>query len=319
MPPCKPPAPKRRISCSRDGDHLTCRAAKRKDQTRAVPANVVATDPLAAMAIKNARSLVADAERLKRIPGAPNSAAYVPVMIQDRVLGAMGIRNLSPDSPQFTTHHAALLSALSDYAAIALENARNLDMLRSNNSVARAAVLRLLAANMLVVLAAVLTACAPSVSLLPARSTSTPAISAAQAISVPTLTGAIDQSLSGTAASVNDPDIGIALYLEGERYAVNLVLPHDIVVGTHSIASLLSAYDSQQRVRFVGVSITDDIPPADSILPFALYANVLQGRSTLTSIEPLTGAFEVTASDDLGATVTATGTFNAIVRPAPQD
>lgn len=117
-----------------DGDHLTCRAAKRKDQARAVPANVVATDPLAAMAIKNARSLVADAERLKRIPGAPNSAAYVPVMIQDRVLGAMGIRNLSPNSPQFTAHHAALLSALSDYAAIALENARNLDMLRNNNS-----------------------------------------------------------------------------------------------------------------------------------------------------------------------------------------
>lgn len=178
--------------------------------------------------------------------------------------------------------------------------------------------LRLLAANMLVVLAAVLTACAPSVSLLPAPlNVDTGDLGAGDFRA--DLTGAIDQSLSGTAASVNDPDIGIALYLEGERYAVNLVLPHDIVVGTHSIASLLSAYDSQQRVRFVGVSITDDIPPADSILPFALYANVLQGRLTLTSIEPLTGAFEVTASDDLGATVTATGTFNAIVPSAPQD
>ena len=95
-------------------------------------ANVIASDPLAAMAIKNARALVADAEKLKRIPGSPNSAAYVPVLIQDRVLGALGVRNLRPDTPQFTNHHAALLSALSDYAAIALENARNLDMLRGN-------------------------------------------------------------------------------------------------------------------------------------------------------------------------------------------
>lgn len=113
-----------------EGDRLTCRAVKRHDQQRSMTANVVASDPLAAMAIKNARALVADAEKLKRIPGSPNSAAYVPVLIQDRVLGALGVRNLRPDTPQFSSHHAALLSALSDYAAIALENARNLDMLR---------------------------------------------------------------------------------------------------------------------------------------------------------------------------------------------
>ncbi|KXK48992.1 MAG: hypothetical protein IT298_05865 [Chloroflexi bacterium] len=176
---------------------------------------------------------------------------------------------------------------------------------------------RLLAACGLAVLAAVLTACAPTVTLLPDPLDVDTGGLGAGAFSAD-LTGAINQSIAGVAASLNDPDIGIALYLESERYAVNLVLPHDIVVGTHNITSLLSAYDSQQRVRFVGVSITDDIPPSGSILPFALYANVLQGRLTLTSIEPLTGAFEVTASDDVGVAVTATGTFNAIVpEPAP--
>lgn len=130
------------------------------------------------------------------------------------------------------------------------------------------------------------------------------------------LTGVIDRSISGTASSVTAPNIGIAIYLEGERYAVNLVIPHEILIGTHRITPLLSAYDSSQRIRSVGASVTDDVAPPDSILPLALYANVIEGRLTLTSIEPFTGAFELTTSDDLGATVTATGTFNAVV-PEP--
>ncbi|NOG51303.1 MAG: MBL fold metallo-hydrolase [Chloroflexi bacterium] len=102
---------------------------------------------------------------------------------------------------------------------------------------------RLLAACGLAVLAAVLTACAPTVTLLPDPLDVDTGGLGAGAFSAD-LTGAINQSIAGVAASLNDPDIGIALYLESERYAVNLVLPHDIVVGTHNITSLLSAYDS---------------------------------------------------------------------------
>lgn len=177
---------------------------------------------------------------------------------------------------------------------------------------------RLLAACVLTVLAAALTACAPSAPLLPVPldvDTSDLAAGDFRA----NLTGTIVESLAGTALSVTDPDIGIAIYLEGERYAVNLVLPHDILIGTHNITPLLSAYDPQQRVRFVGASVTDDVASPDTILPLTLYANVVQGRLTLTSIDPLTGAFEVTASDDSGATVTATGAFLGIVPTAAQD
>lgn len=171
---------------------------------------------------------------------------------------------------------------------------------------------RLFAVCVLAVVAVALVACANPQSLLPAPlpvDTSDLAAGRFRA----DLNGVIVESLTGAAVSIRDPDIGIALYLEGERYAVNFVLPHDILVGTHYITSLLSAYDPQQRVRFVGASVTDDVPSPDTILPLTLYANVLQGRLTLTSVEPLTGAFEVTASDDSGATVTATGAFLGIV------
>ncbi|MBK8025426.1 MAG: adenylate/guanylate cyclase domain-containing protein [Chloroflexi bacterium] len=42
------------------------------------------------------------------------------------------VSNHSSGSPTFTDHHCALLSALSDYAAIAIENSRNYQHLREN-------------------------------------------------------------------------------------------------------------------------------------------------------------------------------------------
>ncbi|MCU0465919.1 MAG: response regulator [Anaerolineae bacterium] len=116
-----------------DGDKQALRAVKRADMPRAQLVQASVVDPIAAQVIKSGRPIVLDAEKLKRIPGSPHSAAYAPLVIQDRAFGALGVRNIKADSITFTQNHGALLSALSDYGAIAMENARNLER-RSNPS-----------------------------------------------------------------------------------------------------------------------------------------------------------------------------------------
>ncbi len=108
-----------------DGDKQLLRAVKRGDNPRAQAVSVAVNDPIAAQVIKSGRPIVLDAEKLKRLPGSPISAAYAPLVIQDRVLGALGVRSVTAGAANFTQNHAALLSALSDYGAIAMENARN--------------------------------------------------------------------------------------------------------------------------------------------------------------------------------------------------
>ncbi|MCU0476592.1 MAG: response regulator [Anaerolineae bacterium] len=112
-----------------EGDKLMLRAVKRGEQARAQLVNLAATDPIAAQVIKTGRPIALDGEKLKRVPGAPQSAAYAPLVIQERAFGALGVRNVSVGASTFGTNHAALLSALSDYGAIAMENARNVERL----------------------------------------------------------------------------------------------------------------------------------------------------------------------------------------------
>jgi adenylate cyclase len=50
--------------------------------------------------------------------------------LRNQVMGVLGVTNITPDSHIFTKHDAALLSTLTDYAAIAIENARNFAALR---------------------------------------------------------------------------------------------------------------------------------------------------------------------------------------------
>jgi len=108
-----------------DGDKQLLRAVKRGDNPRAQLVSAAVSDPIAAQVIKSGRPIVLDAEKLKRLPGSPISAAYAPLVIQDRALGALGVRSTTAGAATFTQNHAALLSALSDYGAIAIENARN--------------------------------------------------------------------------------------------------------------------------------------------------------------------------------------------------
>jgi DNA-binding response OmpR family regulator len=112
---------------------LICKAQKRHHNSRAIAASDDIRDPLALHIIQTNQALVFDMDKLKALTGsvpAPLSggiisAAYAPLTIKDKVIGALGVRNTKHESGAFAAHHAALLSALSDYAAIAVENARH--------------------------------------------------------------------------------------------------------------------------------------------------------------------------------------------------
>src|SRR5690606_4010340 len=73
--------------------------------------------------------LVLTPEQLASNGDSPHSVCYAPLVLGNNVIGVLGVNNVSEETHIFTKHDSALLSALSDYAAIALENARNYESL----------------------------------------------------------------------------------------------------------------------------------------------------------------------------------------------
>ncbi len=112
-------------------DTLTCRAQKRHNQARAVPADAPVNDPLAMHAISQRQAIIITPEQTQG--RGPISVACAPLILRNEVIGALGVANLSSSSHVFTKHDSALLSALTDYAAIAIDNKRNLEMVRQTN------------------------------------------------------------------------------------------------------------------------------------------------------------------------------------------
>ncbi len=138
-----------------------------------------------------------------------------------------------------------------------------------------------------------------------------------------TLRGAIEADFSGETDAVLAP-MGRAVYLTGDRYSANLVMPTDQTVGTYNILPLLNAFNAAQTVNSIGGVLVDSEPPttdesgatiepaARSGLSATWYDNVVQGRVTLLSIEPMTGAFEYVVADQNGSTTTVYGVFNEL-------
>jgi class 3 adenylate cyclase/DNA-binding response OmpR family regulator len=115
-----------------EDEKLMCRSARRHNAGRAKPMNEEIRDVIAAHIIKTRQSAVIDPEKFRlKLNPMPTSAAYTPLIIKDKVIGALGVRNVVIGKPIFTNHDAALLSALGDYAAIAIENARNYEALQN--------------------------------------------------------------------------------------------------------------------------------------------------------------------------------------------
>ncbi len=88
-------------------------------------------DPMAQHVLKARQPFVLTPEQAAKANiGAVVSAAYVPLMMGSQIIGVLGVSNLSNKSRVFSQHDSALLSALGDYATIAITNSRNYEALR---------------------------------------------------------------------------------------------------------------------------------------------------------------------------------------------
>ncbi len=112
---------------------LVCRALKRHNMARASALDAPADDPIASHVAANGQPLILTPEQLVGSPRAAHSVASAPLVIRETVIGVLSVSNISTSARAFTKHDSALLSALSDYAAIAIENSRNYEALRQTH------------------------------------------------------------------------------------------------------------------------------------------------------------------------------------------
>jgi two-component system NtrC family sensor kinase len=91
-------------------------------------------DSLAGSVIRTGKPILIDGNTPQKIKTAylVQGLLYVPLQIHGHVFGVLGVDNRQSRTP-FTEHHVKLISAMADYAVIAIENAR----LYSNTSAER--------------------------------------------------------------------------------------------------------------------------------------------------------------------------------------
>lgn len=116
-----------------EGEQLVCRAIRRHGDQQTYPLHETREDPLAERVLKSGRALVLTPEEIKALgrenPSAPSAAMGTPLLLRNQPVGVLVVRNFSPAAQMFSRNDGALLSALSDYAAIAYQNARNYEAL----------------------------------------------------------------------------------------------------------------------------------------------------------------------------------------------
>jgi class 3 adenylate cyclase/DNA-binding response OmpR family regulator len=83
-------------------------------------------DSVAVQVLKNSQSIILSDENIPQTTGnRPISVVYVPLIVHEKVLGTLSVANYTTNANRFSANDSALLSALSDYASIAIENSRN--------------------------------------------------------------------------------------------------------------------------------------------------------------------------------------------------
>jgi len=104
---------------------LYLRAAKNVDEKVARNLRVLVDDSIAGQAIQSNRPVLVTGEHTKIITGyLVKSLLYIPLQVPERgVIGVLGVINRESEH-SFSEKDIFLLSALADYAAIAIENAR---------------------------------------------------------------------------------------------------------------------------------------------------------------------------------------------------
>lgn len=111
-----------------ENNQLIRRAHKQPQRTQAAASAEPINDRVAEHVIKNHEALNLGPDQLQRgarNPKAPFSVASVPLRLGERVTGALQVINYSGSQTVFSKNDAMMLQALSDYAAIAIENSNN--------------------------------------------------------------------------------------------------------------------------------------------------------------------------------------------------
>jgi class 3 adenylate cyclase/FixJ family two-component response regulator len=114
-----------------ESNQLVVRAIKRRGEAQARFVAEISRDPFAEQAAKTGRPFAPPSHELTRLRersqgmrNIPMALLYVPMALSNRVIGVIGVESLT--LPRiFSQHDTDLLNMLSDYASIALENARN--------------------------------------------------------------------------------------------------------------------------------------------------------------------------------------------------
>ncbi len=106
-----------------ENKQIVKRAMRDQHMAKSKAVSEVIDDVIAWQAIKTRQPIVAHPEAGGR--GSPTSSVYVPIVWQERPMGVLAVANFQPNSPLLSQQDAALLSAMSDYVAIAIQNSRN--------------------------------------------------------------------------------------------------------------------------------------------------------------------------------------------------
>lgn len=108
-----------------DTGELYVRAAQNVDSDMAQALRLRVNDSLAGQVVRTGKPVVIGDAGAHKIKTAylVRAVVYVPLKTRDRVIGVLGVDNQRSERA-FSQHDVELLSALADYAAIAIENAR---------------------------------------------------------------------------------------------------------------------------------------------------------------------------------------------------
>lgn len=110
------------------GDELVCRARKLREKDSIRVMSLPMHDPFAWQAIRKGGPVLfgpgeTESHREKD-DNVPATLLYTSIVVAERILGALGVHHYTPNV-SFRKQDGAMLSALADYVAIAIENAAN--------------------------------------------------------------------------------------------------------------------------------------------------------------------------------------------------
>ena len=110
-------------------EQLVCRALRTHTDENAQACHDSINNPIALQVVEKAQSVRLGPQELERYraqdPALPTAVACVPLRVRDRVLGVLCVENVSMSASPFSAQNVSMLEMLSDYAAIAISNARN--------------------------------------------------------------------------------------------------------------------------------------------------------------------------------------------------